>query len=347
MASSQKLHVSSAARYFALCALTLQNTALTVSMKFSYRVTARPYSGAMVVLVVEVLKFVICCAITSVQGQAQDVQRALSEAIRVPKLATPSIMYVAQNNLILISIKHLSQTAYVVAAQGKVITSALFSALILGHSFSIRKRVALLVLMIGIILVQLPAELSVDLEHQTKEIRSTVIGLVAITAANVTSGYAGVILEKLFKTSSKSIWYRNVQLAAFSLPCALLTVLSSGDLQAKSEFSVDLILWCFLCFTQCMRWLDNRGSYAICQRSVEVFRSLPFNLHVCDHFYNAGNCPATSRMSRNWISQLINPHVHNMSKIVCINEWLLARLGSGLLCITPRFSYSYRIHCIP
>ena len=235
MASSQKLHVSSAARYFALCALTLQNTALTVSMKFSYRVAARPYSGAMVVLVVEVLKFVTCCAITSVQGQAQDVQRALSEAIRVPKLATPSIMYVAQNNLILISIKHLSQTAYVVAAQGKVITSALFSALILGHSFSIRKRVALLVLMIGIILVQLPAELSVDLEHQTKEIRSTVIGLVAITAANVTSGYAGVILEKLFKTSSKSIWYRNVQLAAFSLPCALLTVLSSGDLQAKSE----------------------------------------------------------------------------------------------------------------
>jgi len=234
--ASQKLHVSSAARYFALCALTLQNTALTVSMKFSYRATARPYSGAVVVLIVEILKFFICCAITSIEGQAQDVQKALSEAMRAPELATPSLMYVAQNNLILISIKHLSQTAYVVAAQGKVITSAVFSALILGHSFSNRKRVALLTLMTGIILVQLPAELSVDLEHQTKETSSAVIGLLAITAANVTSGYAGVILEKLFKTSTKSIWYRNVQLAAFSLPCAFLTVLASGNFQEKSEF---------------------------------------------------------------------------------------------------------------
>merc|ERR1712060_926632 len=54
---------------------------------------------------------------------------------------------------------------------------------------------------------------------------SAVVGLAAVLAACVTSGLAGVYLEKILKQTDASIWIRNIQLAMFGASCGLLGAL--------------------------------------------------------------------------------------------------------------------------
>jgi UDP-sugar transporter A1/2/3 len=57
-------------------------------------------------------------------------------------------------------------------------------------------------------------------DHNEEEMNRT-LGLVAVFAACMISGLAGVYFEKVLKTSSASLWTRNVQLSFFSLFPAL------------------------------------------------------------------------------------------------------------------------------
>ena len=47
------------------------------------------------------------------------------------------------------------------------------------------------------------------------------VGLIAVLSACMTSGLAGVYLEKILKQSSTSIWLRNMQLALFGVVISL------------------------------------------------------------------------------------------------------------------------------
>merc|ERR1712056_31730 len=51
------------------------------------------------------------------------------------------------------------------------------------------------------------------------------IGLIAVLSACMTSGLAGVYLEKILKQTDASIWIRNIQLAMFGASCGLLGAL--------------------------------------------------------------------------------------------------------------------------
>lgn len=79
---------------------------------------------------------------------------------------------------------------------------------------------ALGLLAVGIVLVQSRAS-----ENRVSSQRTTYVGIFAMLTVNLTSGYAGVFLERLFKHSDEeSIWVRNVQLCVFSVPIALASV---------------------------------------------------------------------------------------------------------------------------
>jgi UDP-sugar transporter A1/2/3 len=54
-------------------------------------------------------------------------------------------------------------------------------------------------------------------------------GFMAVTAACLTSGLAGVYFEMVLKGSKADLWTRNIQLSLFSLIPALLPVLLSGS----------------------------------------------------------------------------------------------------------------------
>ncbi len=70
------------------------------------------------------------------------------------KLAIPSGLYTIQNNLLFVSLSNLDAATYQVTYQLKILTTALFSVLMLGKKLDPIKWVSLVLLMAGVSLVQ-------------------------------------------------------------------------------------------------------------------------------------------------------------------------------------------------
>ncbi|KAL8718503.1 MAG: hypothetical protein Q9225_004371 [Loekoesia sp. 1 TL-2023] len=73
------------------------------------------------------------------------------------KLAIPASLYVLQNSLQYFAISNLDAAIFQVTYQFKILPTALFSVILLGQSLSLRKWLALALLMFGVAIVQLPA----------------------------------------------------------------------------------------------------------------------------------------------------------------------------------------------
>ena len=216
---------------FTLLVLTLQNTALVLFTKSSYRATAAPYIASTVVVCSEFVKFVASCFLVVVCTGSRELVRAFRTIpSSAPRLALPSVLYVLQNNLLFEGVRLLSPTVYMVCSQSKILTSALFSVLMLKTKISHQKMVSLCSLTMGMILAQREQVEgnSNSVHNHTTLKRQSTTGVTFVLAAALTSGFAGTYLERMYKegsttSSNCSIWYRNAQLALFSLPSAFLT----------------------------------------------------------------------------------------------------------------------------
>ena len=210
-----------AAATASLVALVLQNTSLVILMKHSYRPTALTYSTAAVVALAEGLKVITCFCISSYTEGLHPTLYALRNTPTQLSLALPCILYVIQNNLLFVAIQNLPATLYVVCSQGKIISSALFSVFLLKTKMTQNRVIALFLLVCGMIFVQLPSRAA---KAQAQGHMNLEKGLAAVFVACFTSGFAGVYLEGMYKSSSdqSSVMTKNMQLSAFSFPISLL-----------------------------------------------------------------------------------------------------------------------------
>ena len=220
----------------ALCALTIQNTALVLTTKYSYRDGASPYIIATVVASAEFAKLVLSYALLLTMNGRSSCIQALQEVPSASiQLAIPSVSYVIQNNLLFHSVKCLSPTLYMVCSQSKILASAFWSSLLLHVKLSRKQHVALILLMCGMVLVQSKETASTG--HGPLRTHRTSQGVICVFAATLISGYVGVYLERMYKglgrTKKRSIWFYNVQLALFSLPVAILAACVSGGQHYK------------------------------------------------------------------------------------------------------------------
>ncbi|KAJ4371266.1 UDP-galactose transporter Gms1 [Neocucurbitaria cava] len=185
------------------------------------------------------------------------------------KLAIPAVLYTIQNNLQYLAVSNLDAATFQVTYQLKILTTAIFSVLMLGRSLSPRKWISLLLLIIGVSIIQVPqatmqsagvetlkegdaaAQLSrrsasyegieedhaAHVPHMNRQ-----IGLVAVLVACALSGLAGVTFEKILKDSSSAknttLWVRNCQLSFWSLfPSLFMGVLwKDGEIIQKTGF---------------------------------------------------------------------------------------------------------------
>ena len=220
-----------------MSALVVQNTALVLLMKFSFRDSSQEYSTASVVVAAELLKFFICAAyvsITSYDGP-KNALIYLWTAPREVGLAVPCILYVIQNNLLFEAVRNLPTSVYVVCSQGKILTSAFFSYVYLGSRVSNRQVLGLLVLVVGLVLVQMPA----DANERHSGNSNLTRGIVSVLCACCSSGYAGVLLEKMYKKQSGShtVLSRNMQLSCYSIPVSIAVAVSkAGFFSEFGEF---------------------------------------------------------------------------------------------------------------
>jgi UDP-galactose transporter len=157
------------------------------------------------------------------------------------KLAVPAVLYTIQNTLQYVAVSNLDAATFQVTYQLKILTTALFSVLLLGRTLSGRKWLSLLVLIIGVSIVQFPhtSEPSIapgDSTHSSFWSRSfqglqsaanhhltkrsatyegieedvaihqpqmnRSVGLAAVMVACALSGLAGVSFEKVLKEST-------------------------------------------------------------------------------------------------------------------------------------------------
>ena len=116
----------------------------------------------------------------------------------------------------------------------KILTTALFSVILLGKKLTGLQWASLFTLFVGVAMVQLSGEAS---EKSSQE-QNQLLGLSAVVLSCVSSGFAGVYFEKMLKGSDASVWLRNVQLGMFGSLSALLGMLLKdwSNISAKGLF---------------------------------------------------------------------------------------------------------------
>ncbi|KAF2261987.1 nucleotide-sugar transporter, partial [Lojkania enalia] len=72
------------------------------------------------------------------------------------KLAIPALLYTVQNTLQYVAVSNLDAATFQVTYQLKILTTALFSVLMLGRTLSSRKWLSLILLVVGVSIVQFP-----------------------------------------------------------------------------------------------------------------------------------------------------------------------------------------------
>lgn len=224
-------------KYGALVLLVAQTVGLVLLMRVSRtnHVEGQPmYLASTAVFIAEVMKLGICSCVIFHQSNGQLVselnKHVLQSPIEVAKLSVLSFLYTIQNNLLYFALSHLDAATYQVCYQLKILTTAIFSMVLLQRKFSTKKWMALIMLTMGVAIVQAG---NANSKSETEK-HQQFIGLIAVLSAACTSGFSGVYLEKVLKGSQTSLWLRNVQMGMTSVVIALITVYAK-DGQAVAE----------------------------------------------------------------------------------------------------------------
>ncbi|KAJ8569116.1 hypothetical protein ON010_g6146 [Phytophthora cinnamomi] len=154
--------------------------------------------------------------------------RTIANANELLRVSVPAMLYVVQNNLQYVAVSNLDAPTFQVMYQLKILTTAIFSVAMLRRTVLPTQWGAIVTLMMGVALVQLDEDSSGSsaAAATAKSGQSTTKGLLAVVAACVCSGFAGVYFEKILKGSGSkaTLWERNVQM------CFLGLALSGGGL---------------------------------------------------------------------------------------------------------------------
>ncbi|KAL1021635.1 hypothetical protein UPYG_G00015900 [Umbra pygmaea] len=209
-------------KYISLAILVVQNASLILSIRYVRTLPGDRFFTTSAVVMAEVLKVLTCLWIIMFQrrGNVKEFIALLFNSIVIQykdtlKLAVPALIYTLQNNLQYVAISNLPAATFQVTYQLKILTTALFSVLMLRKSLSRIQWVSLLLLFTGVAIVQVEQEGKRKETAVTGPSQNYVKGLVAVIVSCLSSGFAGVYFEKILKGSSASVWIRNVQLGIF------------------------------------------------------------------------------------------------------------------------------------
>ncbi|XP_033636200.1 UDP-N-acetylglucosamine transporter-like isoform X1 [Asterias rubens] len=234
-------------KYVSLVILILQTTTLVLTLRYSRSVQGDgpKYLSTTAIVMAESVKIMTCVLLVfggeggwSLNNLVKIIHsQIISKPWDTLKLAIPSGLYTLQNNLLFVALSNLDAATYQVTYQLKILTTALFSVLMLNRQLSATKWISLVLLMAGVVLVQMPS----SSPEETKESlppKNQMIGLVAVLSACFSSGFAGVYFEKILKGTKQSLWLRNIQLAFFGILFGLGGVIFNDgkEVQANGFF---------------------------------------------------------------------------------------------------------------
>jgi len=228
-------------RYLSLLTLTFQNAALNLTMRAARSQKDR-FSTSVAVTIAEIFKLVTCiCLVWIEQRSAQKTFKTIKANLidnysDTLKVAVPSFVYYVQNNLLYVGSTHLDAATAQVTYQLKILTTAIFSVLMLNKKLGKIQWISLVALFIGVAMIEtlavgdkapgksssLAQDTHKDKNHH-EHLENPTLGFLAILTACCLSGFAGVYFEKILKDSAHvSLWIRNIQLSAATIPIGML-----------------------------------------------------------------------------------------------------------------------------
>jgi len=232
-------------KYLVLVLLVLQNS-LTAILARGSRMP-RPdggllYLGSVAVLAAEVIKLPVCLGlIARDEGGVVPMLRKVKDQVFVKwrdtlSMGIPALCYCLQNALFFVALSRLSATSYQLWSQSKTLFTALFFTSYLGRVLRAQQWLALVLLSLGVGLVQYQEAAAGGAAAAAAGLGGSawLIGVAAVLASSLLSGFANVYFEKVVKQKTEvTIWVRNVQLGLFSLPQAASLVAADSMVIAQ------------------------------------------------------------------------------------------------------------------
>lgn len=193
------------ADFFTFFGFVVLTSANTFAVRLSRTQSDSQYSTSLLLLLVDILKVTVCWF-------AMGDKRRVTCRLRV-STALPGILYTWQTQLLLYSATYLEATVYQVLGQVKIATAAFFCWFILGKTYRPSQILSLFGLMLGTAMVQ-ASHKPVHLLALTHAQHAPAV--LAVLTAAVSSGYAGVLVEKLLKDQGNSFLSVNIEFALSS-----------------------------------------------------------------------------------------------------------------------------------
>lgn len=228
-------------KYVSLILLVVQNTVLVLLMRYSRTVEGPMYATSTAVCMNEVVKVATCFGVIYLTsgGWKPFIRTINVELISKPaellKLAVPSLLYTVQNNLLYAALSNLDSATYSVCYQLKILTTAVFSVLMLGKQISRIQWASLCLLTVGVALSEFSNHLHAHAGPSTTEKQNELLGFFCVLLAACTSGFAGVYFEMILKGAKTSLWIRNVQMGVPSVFLSLVSAYTVDVVQVRGK----------------------------------------------------------------------------------------------------------------
>lgn len=191
------------------------------------------YSILSVIVVVEVIKFVMSIAmIIKDTKPGQSRVRVFSNLTRSSLgMAVPGITYFVQKIFNFWGLHYLDPTVYAIITQLKLLTTAIFSVVLLRKTISVKKWRALMTLLTGVVIINVAAR---GTSQSESEDGNFFLGCCSALVVAVLSGFTGVWIEYSLKKGTLTIWESNYQLSLYGI---IMAVISKYSFESVEEMS--------------------------------------------------------------------------------------------------------------
>jgi solute carrier family 35 (UDP-sugar transporter), member A1/2/3 len=222
-------------RFLVLVVLSLQNSLFTVLRRYSQGVLKETYSKYELLLLGEFIKIAFSAYVILQQHEEGFLPESISSSASLTaprphpspvqhfkylvetsgKMVGLAAIYGAMNILSFVSLRNIGAGLFTIFAQTKILTTAVFSTILLGRAYSSTQWRALLALSLGVLLFSEPVWNAADNATDTSDVGNVVVGVGAVLIEVTLSGFASIYFEKVIKTDplQLNIWERNFQLA--------------------------------------------------------------------------------------------------------------------------------------
>lgn len=211
-------------KIFSLIIMTILNSTIVLIMRYLRTRKGDMFIATTAVISTEFFKFILSLILVLINEKSifKWAHYLWENTIQSPKdcakMSVPGFVYTLQNNLFFIVISNLDVATAQVLYQFRIFTTCIFSVVILGKEISRIQALSMITLFAGISLVQL--NLSDEETHNhpnTPQNQNPLLGVIAVLLSTFLSGFAGVYVEKMLKSTQKSLWLRNTQLSFFGI----------------------------------------------------------------------------------------------------------------------------------